>query len=102
MHLGSLRVENGDRYHTLQLPVYLGEIPPESVCVELYADASNGEGPTRYEMQRDHQLVGAMNGYVYKTQVPATRPVEEYTPRIIPRHPDATIPLEAPQILWQR
>lgn len=50
MHLGSLRAENGDRYHTLQLPVYLGEIPPESVCVELYADASNGEGPTRYEI----------------------------------------------------
>ena len=85
-----------------QLPVYLGEIPPESVRVELYADASNGEGPLRHEMQRDHHLVGAMNGYVYTAHVAATRPAADYTARIIPQHPDAAVPLEAPQILWQR
>jgi starch phosphorylase len=102
MHLGTLHIESGDSHYTLRLPVYLGEIPPGAVRVELYADVSNGEGPLRHEMQRDRHLVGSMNGYVYKAQVPATRPVEDYTPRIIPQHPDATVPLEAPQILWRR
>jgi starch phosphorylase len=102
IHVGSLRVETDDRRHVWQLPVYLGEIPPEAVRVELYADALNGEGPLCCEMQRAHQLVGAMNGYLYTVQVPAMRPAADYTPRIIPHHPDAVVPLEAPHILWQR
>jgi starch phosphorylase len=53
-------------------------------------------------MIRGHQLVGAVHGYVYNAQVPASRPVSDYTPRVIPYHPDAIIPLEAAQILWQR
>jgi starch phosphorylase len=102
VHLGNLRVETNDGCHVLQLPVYLGEIPPEAVRVELYADPCDGGGPAHYEMQRDHRLVGAMNGYLYTGQVPASRPAADYTPRIIPHHPDAAVPLEAPQILWQR
>ena len=102
LHLGNLQVETSDSHYTLRLPIYLGEISPDAVRVELYADACNGEGPGRYEMQRDHQLVGAMNGYLYTAQVPATRPVTDYTPRIIPHHPDATVPLEASHILWAR
>jgi glycogen phosphorylase len=47
-------------------------------------------------------LVGAENGYVYKTQVPATRPAGDFTARIVPHLPGVAIPLEAPQILWQR
>jgi starch phosphorylase len=40
--------------------------------------------------------------YVYSVRVPATRSATDYTARIIPRNPEATIPLEVPQILWQR
>src|SRR5262249_8512850 len=72
---GAIRIESSASHYTVQLPVYLGEIPPEAVRVELYADASNGEGPLRHEMQREQHLVGSMNGYVYKAHVPVTRPV---------------------------
>ena len=27
---------------------------------------------------------------------------DDYTPRLIPDHPDALVPLEASEILWQR
>jgi starch phosphorylase len=38
----------------------------------------------------------------YSTQLSATRPASDYTARIIPHHPNASVPLEARQILWQR
>jgi starch phosphorylase len=37
----------------------------------------------------------------YSAQVSATRPASDYTARIIPHHPNASVPLEAEQILWQ-
>jgi hypothetical protein len=30
------------------------------------------------------------------------RPAGDYTPRVIPNHPAAIVPLEAAQIVWQR
>jgi hypothetical protein len=41
-------------------------------------------------------------GHVYSARVPASHPATDYTPRIIPNHPEAEVPLEAAQILWQR
>jgi starch phosphorylase len=38
----------------------------------------------------------------YSAQISATRPASDYTGRIIPHHPNASVPLEAKQILWQR
>jgi starch phosphorylase len=42
---------------------------------------------------------GAFN---YSAQVSATRPASDYTARIVPYHPNALVPLEAEQIVWQR
>jgi hypothetical protein len=33
--------------------------------------------------------------------VSATRPSSDYTPRIVPYHLNAVVPLEAGQIVWQ-
>jgi hypothetical protein len=30
------------------------------------------------------------------------RPASDYTPRVIPKRPGVTIPLESSRILWQR
>jgi len=38
----------------------------------------------------------------YSVKVSATRPAGDYTARIIPYHPNASVPLEAGQIIWQR
>ena len=51
-------------------------------------------------MTASERLIGAVNGYLFTARVPATRPASEYTPRIIPYHPDAVVLLEATQVLW--
>ncbi len=57
--------------------------------------------PVRQEMTRGRQLAGA-NGFIYSAQVPSSRPVTDYTARVIPSFPGVVIPLEVARILWQR
>jgi starch phosphorylase len=102
MHFGAVQTESSGEYYQFQVQVYLGEVEPESVCVELYADGRNGETPVRQVMSRGDKLTGAANGYLYHAQVPSTRAATDYTPRVIPSHPEAVVPLEASYILWQR
>ncbi len=102
MHFGDLQVETSEGQHAFQVTVYLDELEPDAVRVELYAEGREGAAPVRQEMARGQPLVGVAHGYRYHVRVPATRPAGEYTPRIIPDHPAAVVPLEAAQILWQR
>jgi starch phosphorylase len=44
----------------------------------------------------------ARDGYEYSVTISSARPLGDYTPRLIPHHPMASVPLEAPEILWQR
>jgi len=102
VHFGALEVETVSNQHIFRLQVYLNELEPGVVVVELYADGGPGEIPVRQVMTRGASLVGATNGYVYSGCVSASRPVLDYTARVIPHHPEAASPLEAARILWQR
>jgi starch phosphorylase len=81
--------------------VCLGEIDPSMIKVELYADPIGDEAPIKVTMTKGDRLSGVVNGYIYRAQVPAVRPADHYTARIIPFHPDAFIPLEESHILWE-
>jgi starch phosphorylase len=102
VRFGEARVETKDALHTFEVHVYLDDIPLDAVCVELYADGRDGASPFRLEMVRARELFGSAGGFVYEGSVPAERPAADYTPRIVPRHEGAAVPLEAPQILWLR
>jgi len=102
LRFGAIRVETRDHIHAFELQVYLDELAPEAVRVELYADSRDSEEPTRVAMTRGQSLVGAMGGYMYTATVPASRPAADYTPRLVPFKDGALIPLEAAQILWQQ
>ncbi len=52
-------------------------------------------------MQRKAALPGLVNAHLYQGAAAATRPAGHYTPRIVPFHPDAAVPLEASQIFWR-
>lgn len=45
VHFGSLQVETVEGQYVFQLQVYLNEMEPEAVQVELYADSLNGGRP---------------------------------------------------------
>jgi starch phosphorylase len=91
--------QQGDQY-LFQVHVFLDALNPDAVRIELYADAQKDAGPITQLMNRGERLVGATNGFTYTAVVPATRPAADYTPRLIPQHAGALVPLEAPFILW--
>jgi len=101
LRFSSVRVESTDELHNFDVQVHLDEMDPDAIQVELYAEAVNGDEPIRQVMTRRESLVG-QNVWRYSASVPATRPAEDFTPRIVPFHPEAFIPLEAPDILWYR
>jgi starch phosphorylase len=102
VRFGSVTIDTSDSGHTFEVQVYLDELAPDAVRVELYADAKDGGAPVLHVMERGRQLVGSANGYLYTARVPAERPAGDYTPRMAAFRPGAKVPLEAPQILWQR
>jgi starch phosphorylase len=91
--------QRGEQY-LFQVQVYFGDLEPDFVKVELYANGENGDAPVRQPMQRGERLQGFANGFTYFATVPAARPVTDYTPRLIPQRNGATVPLEASFILW--
>ncbi|MBA2727849.1 MAG: alpha-glucan family phosphorylase [Parachlamydiaceae bacterium] len=101
LRFGDIRsnVNNGARTYDLQ--VYLNGLKPEEVKVELYADARNGTGPEKREMACTAGLTTGQSLYLYRATIPAERPIEDYTPRIVPNIPKAKVPLEESNIAWQ-
>jgi starch phosphorylase len=87
--------------HRFDVEVFVHDLDPEAVRVELYADGMSGD-PVRHEMTRGRPLEGADVGYAYGATVPATRPAADYAVRVTPHHDGVAVPLEAAHILWQR
>lgn len=102
LRFGEMQVETKGAQHAFQAQIFLSDLDPNAVRVELYADGVGGEPPVREEMQRDPTLKRDASGYIYRAAVPATRPARDYTARIVPRRDGVAVPLEAAQILWQR
>ena len=95
-------METRGNRHQFELDVHLGDLDPEAVRVELYADGLEGGAAPRREMRRVRKLAGEPGGYVYGAAVPADRPPADYTARVIPHRDGVSIPLEDPRIRWQR
>jgi starch phosphorylase len=100
LHWGNVEVETTGDQRTWRVQLYLGEIPPQAVAVELYAEPRAGGMPERHAMHADHPLSGAAGGFQYVATVPSGRPATDYSPRVVPRHPEAQVPGEARHILW--
>ena len=101
LRFGEAKVESASAQHVFEVHVYLGDLAPDAVRVELYADAIDGNAPVAAEMRRSRQQRAA-KWHVYSAQVAATRPATDYTARLIPQCPGVAVPLEAARILWQR
>jgi len=102
LHFGDLKVETDDGQHVFEVQLYLDDLDPDAVRVELYANGVSGSAPERVAMTRVRQLVGAANGYAYRAEVLAARPAADYTARLLPHRDGVATPLEEAHILWQR
>ncbi len=102
LRFGEVKVETKGQQHIFNVQVYLNDLDPKALQVELYADAINGGSPTQQKMKPVRPLVGAAGGYDYSAAVSAGRPSGDYTARVIPHSDGVGIPLESARILWQR
>jgi len=102
LHFGNRYVQETNGHLQVRVQVYLGRLDHDSVRVELYADGINGGEPVRVRMERGEAAAGAVNGWIYQVTINSNRPAEDYTPRVVPYHPEASVPLEAIQLLWFR
>jgi starch phosphorylase len=90
----------------VSVQVELGHVPPGAILVELYAEPQEGDIPERHVLITD---VGSLKkgarspgSYTFRAALPALRPVGDYTPRVVPWHRSARVPLESGHILWYR
>jgi starch phosphorylase len=72
-----------------------GRVPHDAFRVQMYAEPSEV-----HTLQRDG---GDPHGiFTYTGSIPARRSASDYTPRIVPWHRAAMVPLECDHILWYR
>ena len=102
LRFGAVKVETKDGQHVFEVQVYLDDLDPNAVRVELFAEGAEGDHPACREMKRTGQLAGTATGHVYGVHVPATRPAADYTARLVPQRSGVAVPLEFARILWQR
>lgn len=102
VHWGNLTVSEEKDGWTFEVQIYLGEVLPDSVQVQVYADPADvEEAPVCEIMQCHASIPGALNGYLYRCNLRTTRPYTDFTPRIVAYHPDANTPNENNLIQWR-
>ncbi len=100
LRFGSLDIQRQEDHYLITVTVYLGDIDSRAVQVQVYADPQDDEEPEIHALQIGEQAAGTENGFYYRARIPARRPKEDYTPRIIPCFEGASLPLECAEILW--
>jgi starch phosphorylase len=100
LRFGPATVEQDGQLYFFQVQVFLDDLSPEGIRVELYAEARNGETMVRQLLRQGERLIGSVNGFMYTARIPTTRPATDFTPRVVPYHDRGFVPLEAPFILW--
>ena len=102
LRFGPATVEQQGEQYLFHVQVFLDEINPDAVGVELYVEAGKDGERITQAMTRGEPLAGAASAFTYSASVSTSRPVGDYTPRLVPRHVGAFVPLEAPFILWHQ
>ncbi len=106
IRFGTLRVDTRDGEHHFAVDVHLGQLGAAAVRVELFAEPQSGGEPVHRVMMRDPAAVAAAGWDRYAASVPSSRSTGDFTPRVIPWHPDAStpleLPLELPLVAWLR
>ena len=102
LHFGEIKVATQNNQHVFEVQVYLNDMEPDALRVELYAEGLMDTVPERVEMKRLHPLIGTSGGFVFGGAVSAVRPPADYTARIIPQCAGVGVPLEYSRIIWQK
>jgi starch phosphorylase len=75
-----------------------GGLSPDHIRVELVADAIGPMPPVCEPMRREE--MGDDGPVSYTITLRTDRPAGHFTPRAVPNHPSAHVPIECPRIRW--
>jgi len=105
VHWGNLIVFEEKGRWIFEVQIYLGEVSPDLVQLQVYADPIDIEAADKKVsvcevMQRHTSIPGTLNGYLYRCSVSSARPYTDFTPRIVAYHADALTPTENNLIQW--
>ena len=100
IHWGNLIVRKKSDTWYFEVQIYLGEVAPDAIQVQLYADPSSLDGSFCEVMEQSTEIPGAVHGYLYVGSVSRQRPHTDFTPRVVAHRPEAKIPAENNLILW--
>ena len=100
IHWGYVRAHKAGAGWSFEVQVYLGEILPDCVAVQLIADPTGENGAVCQTLLRQSEIAGAMNGYCYRGWIETERAATDFTPRLVSYHPQARVPTELNLILW--
>jgi starch phosphorylase len=102
IRFGALSMKDEGACRAVSLEVFLGDVAPDDVAVELFADAPDGQSaPERLPLKCTGPLPGTTHGHLFAAMGPATRSASAYTPRVVPARADALLPLELPLVAWR-
>jgi glycogen phosphorylase len=101
VHFGKVTVSSTPGELIFEAQCYIGDLPPDSIAVEIYADKFGESGYMRHSLELKDKLPGSIGGYLYHESLSTTRPAEHFTLRIIPFHSEAMVPFEENKITWQ-
>ncbi len=101
LRFGALDVTTALGQSVFKVELFLGELDPASVTVELFANGIDGNPSVRHLMERASPPNPVGLPFIYRASIENIRPASDYTVRALPQCPGASIPLEAAQILWQ-
>ena len=102
VRFGAVKVTTRDNRHQFEVEIFLGNLQPDAVRAELYAEGMNGGEPALIALVRDPSSAAAIGRSLYRATVAAKRAAWDYTARLISHCDDASLPLEDGHILWQR
>ncbi len=101
IRFGALDVREMNGGWRFRISVSLGGIEVDAVRIELYADGP-GESLAVREPMKECAERDAAGTRVFECTIATSRPASDFTPRIVPFHPEARLPLELPLLAWQR
>ena len=101
LRFGDLRVETNADHHVFEVEIFLNDLDPNAVRVELYADGTGDSRAAGNDVRRGRRKRRRAATFIVR-KCPRRAPPRDYTARVIPQRSGVAVPLESARILWQR
>ena len=102
IRFGAVTVEAQGDENLIAVELSLGDVSPDKVRVELYADSDKDGDAVEKEMTGTPEQGKGEGGYTYRATVPSARPATDFTARITANRDPLAQDLEAGWMLWQK